>query len=108
MAIKSKEEILNSVKTLLGENQTDEALNFLEDIEDTFNDLSSKISNPDKEDWKAKYEENDRTWRQRYRDRFFGGTSDKPDHELEAPQPEVKEIPHNPETYDELFTVKEK
>lgn len=107
MAIKSKEEILNSIKSLLGENQTDEALNFLEDIEDTFNDFSSKLSNSDAEDWKAKFEENDKTWRQRYRDRFFGGNSDTKDPALEAPEVKEEEIPNNPETFDELFTVKE-
>ena len=30
----------------------------------------------DGEDWKTKYEENDKEWRKKYQDRFFNGTPD--------------------------------
>ena len=69
MAIKTLEEILANVNTILGENSSDEALTLLDDITDTFNAK-------DNTDWKQKYEDNDAAWRQRYRERFLTGNTD--------------------------------
>lgn len=69
MAIKTLEEILANVNTILGENSSDEALTLLDDITDTFNAK-------DNTDWKQKYEDNDASWRQRYRERFLTGNTD--------------------------------
>lgn len=69
MAIKTVEELLESVRTRLGDDQSDEALALLEDISDTYNDMKSHTDGG--EDWKKKYEINDAEWRQKYRDRFF-------------------------------------
>lgn len=69
MAIKTLEEILANVNTILGENTSDEALTLLDDITDTFNAK-------DNTDWKQKYEDNDASWRQRYRERFLTGNTD--------------------------------
>lgn len=74
MSVKSKEEILESIKTLIGENDSDESISFLEDVTDTLNDYSERLS--DSEDWKSKYEENDKKWREKYRDRFFNFNND--------------------------------
>ena len=71
MAVRSIAEILESVQTRLGEDTSDEALAFVEDITDTLNDFENKTK--DEEDWKKKYEENDASWRKKYKDRFFGG-----------------------------------
>lgn len=90
MAVKTMEELMESVRTRLGDDQSDEALALLEDISDTYGDMQSRTSGG--EDWKKKYEENDAEWRQKYRDRFFnksnnndgddgddgGGNSNKP------------------------------
>lgn len=74
MSVKSKEEILESIKTLISENDSDESISFLEDITDTLNDYSERLS--ESEDWKSKYEENDKKWREKYRDRFFNFNND--------------------------------
>ena len=66
MAVKSKEEILEAVKKYVGEDVSDEALGFIEDLTDTLDDRE------DPEEWKRKYEENDADWRRRYKERFFG------------------------------------
>ena len=58
------EELLETAKGILGENTSDEALGFLEDLTDT-------VKVPEI-DWEQKYKENDEAWRQKYRDRFFG------------------------------------
>lgn len=69
MAVRSKEEIMNAIRARIGEDTSDEAISLIEDISDTVDDLTGRIG----EDWKAKYEENDASWRQRYTERFFGG-----------------------------------
>ena len=107
--VKSKEELLETAKVLIGENEDDTALSFLEDISDTFKDFETKTS--DTTDWKTKFEENDKEWRKKYRDRFFNGGSDdgKKDENLEDIIGGKKEEPPKEETitYDDLFKEKE-
>lgn len=90
MAIKTIEEIMGAVRARVGEDTSDEAIAFVEDVSDTLTSLSSA------EDWKKKYEDNDAEWRKRYQDRFFNpekpGDIEKP----EDPKPERL-------TFDELF-----
>ena len=94
MAVKNKEEILEAIKTRIGDNTDDETISFLEDVSDTLTDLETK-ANGAGEDWKTKYEENDKSWRERYTNRFF---SKEPDPEPEPePEPEVKK------TFSDLF-----
>ena len=67
MAVKTKDEILQSIKSIIGESTDDNAIELLEDITDTINDYDEKT----KEDWKAKYDELDETWKKKYKERFF-------------------------------------
>ena len=69
MAIKTLEEMTTSLSAILGERNDDDALAILEDLADTYNDFNSRLA--DSTDWKNKYDENDREWRKRYRDRFM-------------------------------------
>lgn len=64
MPARSCEELLNAFNTLIGDDPTEDALSFMTDIRDT-------LVNPSNEDWKTKYEENDKAWRQKYKDAFF-------------------------------------
>ena len=50
MAIKTVEELMESVRTRLGDDQSDEALALLEDISDTYGDMQSRTTGG--EDWK--------------------------------------------------------
>lgn len=96
MAVKNKEEILEAIKTRVGEQTDDETISFLEDVSDTFTDLETR-ANVDGEDWKTKYEENDKMWRERYTTRFFS-KEPEPDPKPEPePEPEVKK------TFSDLF-----
>lgn len=70
MAVKTKKEILETIKTRLGDDQSDEALMFIEDVSDTFDDYEQRVKG-DGNDWKKKYEENDTEWRKKYKERFF-------------------------------------
>ena len=90
MAIKTIEELMGAVRARVGEDTSDEAIAFVEDVSDTLTALSNA------EDWKKKYEDNDAEWRKRYQDRFFN--SDKPDDSEPKPDPEPKKL-----TFDELF-----
>lgn len=94
MAVRTTEEILESIKTRVGDSTEDADLEFLEDVTDTLSDLKSKSEG--QEDWKTKYEENDKQWREKYRDRFF----EKKDPDLDQEQePE----PESPKTFEDLF-----
>lgn len=94
MAVKNKDEILEAIKTRVGDNTDDETISLLEDVSDTLTDLETRASG---EDWKTKYEENDKLWRERYTNRFFS-KEPEPDPKLEPePVPEVKK------TFSDLF-----
>lgn len=97
MAVKTREEILKSFKTRLGENPDNDSISFLEDVTDTLDDFE-KRANGDGTDWKTKYEENDANWRKKYTERFF---SDEPE---PNPTPEPKPEPDDtPRTFSDLF-----
>lgn len=95
--IKTSEELINAVKERLGDDTSDEALALLEDVSDTLGDYNAKLT--DTTDWKAKYEELDTSWRQKYRDRFMSGSSQEDEKEDE---PEEKPAP---KTFADLFTT---
>ena len=93
MAIRSRDELLQLVRTRIGDDTSDDAIAFIEDIEDTINNYEN--ANEDKIDWKKKYEENDKEWRTKYRDRFFNGGVEQ---DGDIPDPAPKRL-----TFDELF-----
>lgn len=94
MAVKSREEILDSIKTRFGEQSDDETIQFLEDITDTMIDLETKAKG-DGTDWKTKYEENDAKWRKKYTERFY---SPEPN-----PDPDPDPEPEKPKNFSDLF-----
>lgn len=69
MAVKTLDEILANLNTIIGENASDEALTLMDDISDTFNAKNN-------DNWEQKYKENDAAWRQRYRERFLSGNTE--------------------------------
>lgn len=100
--VKTKDEILEAIKSRIGEDNSDETIAFLEDITDTLNDYEDKTKTDT--DWKAKYEENDKEWRKRYTDRFFN--NDNGDGDNGSDEIDEKEEPKTPTTFDELFSEK--
>ena len=80
MAVKTVDEIMAIVRERIGEDDSDEAIEFIEDISDTFESFSNA------EDWKTKYEENDKKWREKYRDRFFTSKEEVEEDEIEEPE----------------------
>lgn len=99
--IKTKEEIIDLVKQHFNEDESEEAISFIEDITDTINNYEEKTKDP--ENWKERYEQNDAEWRKRYKDRFFNtGSKDEPDDIIDEPEERKK-----PMRFEDLFTVKE-
>ena len=100
MSIRSNEEIMTMLKDIIGESTDDNTLNFIEDVSDTLNHYSETAKDPT--DWKQKYEDNDKEWREKYRNRFFS----KPDNEPE-PEPDPEPNKDKPMKYEDLFKVEE-
>lgn len=93
--VRTKEELLDQIKAKFGEDTSDEAIGFIEDISDTMTELETKVT--DSTDWKKKYEDNDKEWREKYKNRFFDGVKQEEDEE----EYEEQETPMK--TFDDLF-----
>lgn len=93
MAVLSFDELIDKIKTKIGNDTSDESIELLEDVSDTFN------ANNDCEKWKTKYEENDKEWRKKYIDRFSGsGGGDQDEEEKEEEEEEEEKT-----TFEDLF-----
>lgn len=97
MSVVSKESLLERIRDMTGvENaESDESISLLEDLSDTFEDLSSQVLQAG--DYKKKYEENDAEWRKKYHDRFF---SDVEETEIKE---DDKDDDVEKKTYESLF-----
>jgi hypothetical protein len=93
MAVKTREEILKTIRTRVGDQTDDETISFLEDVTDTLTDLETR-ANGDGENWEQRYKDNDAEWRKKYKERFF---SSEP---VEPKEPKQEE---KPKTFEDLF-----
>lgn len=75
MSVRTKDELLASVRAIVGEDTSDATLELFDDIADTIDNLN----NNENINYKEKYEQNDREWRQKYRDRFMNGKPEEDD-----------------------------
>lgn len=94
MAVKTREELLESIRARVGEQTDDETIAFLEDVTDTLNDFETR-ANGNGENWEQRYKDNDAEWRKKYTERFFSGEPTEP------PKKEPTET--NPKTFEDLF-----
>lgn len=97
MAVVNKDTIMERLRENFNDNDSDDVLGLLEDVTDTLNDYQSRLE--ENGDWKERYEQNDREWRQKYKDRFFNNEPE-PDPE---PEPDKDPKPATPTTFEELF-----
>ena len=102
MAVRTIEEILESVKTRVGDSTEDADLEFIEDVSDTLNDL--QLKSVGQEDWKKKYEENDKSWREKYKERFFSTSANEKE---EIEDNKGIKMEEKPKTFSDLFKEKE-
>ena len=95
MARLSKDELIEKIKKYVGGRTDDETIEIIEDISDS-------IDSPEADEWKQKYEENDKMWRDKYISRIF----EKKEDELDTPtEHEVEEKEYN--SFDDLFEKEE-
>ena len=93
MAVRTREEIMSQLQTLIGEDTSDETLTFIQDVSDTLgNDNSAQRIT----ELETQLQEQDQEWRKKYRDAFFTG---KPDEDLDDDKNS------KPRSFDELFTI---
>lgn len=96
MAVRTREEILESIRARVGEQTDDETIAFLEDVTDTLTDFETR-ANGDGEDWEQRYKDNDAEWRKKYTERFF---SDEP--QVATHEPKGDESTKQ-KTFEDLF-----
>lgn len=95
MAKLSKDDLIEKVKKYVGDRTDDETIEIIEDISDS-------IESSDADEWKQKYEENDKMWRDKYISRFF----EKKEDELDTPtEHEEEEKDYN--SFEDLFEEEE-
>ncbi len=90
MAIKTRDELISSVSDILGENNSDEALQLLTDLRDT---LGSQTDAQRITELENQLKEQDATWRKKYRDAFLSGADESFEEEQNK----------RPRKYEDLF-----
>lgn len=95
MAKLSKDELIEKVKKYVGDRTDDETIEIIEDISDS-------IDSSDADEWRQKFEENDKMWRDKYISRFL----EKKEDELDTPtEHEKEEKEYN--SFEDLFEEEE-
>lgn len=96
MAKLLKDELIEKVRKYVGDRKDDETIEIIEDIADS-------IDSSEADEWKKKYEENDKMWRDKYISRFV----EKKEDELDTPtEHEEEEKEYN--SFEDLFEEEEK
>lgn len=96
MAKLSKDELIEKVRKYVGDRNDDETIEIIEDISDS-------IDSADADEWRQKFEENDRMWRDKYISRFLEKKEDEPDTPTEHEEEEKAYI-----YFEDLFEEEEK
>lgn len=95
MAKLSRDELIEKVKKYVGDRTDDETIEIIEDISDS-------IDSSDADEWKKKFEENDKMWRDKYISRFL----EKKEDEVDTPtEHEEEEKEYN--SFEDLFEEEE-
>lgn len=105
MAVLNREEFMSRLQERIGEDTSDEAMEFIEDMTDTFNDMETRSSGNNDGQWKQKYDELDKSWRKKYKDRFFSSET-TPDDTKDEQEDDVKGDAKE-KTYEDLFKERE-
>lgn len=95
MAKLTKDELIKKVRKYVGDRTDDETIEIIEDISDS-------IDSSDADEWRQKFEENDKMWRDKYISRFL----EKKEDELDTPtEHEDEEKEYN--SFEDLFEEEE-
>ena len=95
MAKLPKDELIEKVRKYVGDRKDDDTIELIEDISDS-------IDSSEADEWKQKYMENDKMWRDKYISRFV----EKKEDELDTPtEHEDEEKEYN--SFEDLFEEEE-
>lgn len=95
MARLTRDELIEKVRKYVGDRTDDETIEIIEDISDS-------IDSSDADEWRQKFEENDKMWRDKYISRFL----EKKEDELDTPtEHEEEEKEYN--SFEDLFEEEE-
>lgn len=95
MARLTRDELIEKVRNYVGDRTDDETIEIIEDISDS-------IDSSDVDEWKQKFKENDKMWRDKYISRFL----EKKEDELDTPtEHEEEEKEYN--SFEDLFEEEE-
>lgn len=95
MARLTRDELIEKVRKYVGDRTDDETIEIIEDISDS-------IDSSDDDEWRQKFEENDKMWRDKYISRFL----EKKEDELDTPtEHEEEEKEYN--SFEDLFEKEE-
>lgn len=95
MARLSKDELIEKIKKYVGDRTDDETIEIIEDISDS-------IDSSEADEWKQKFEENDKMWRDKYISRFLEKKEDEP---VTPTEHEEEEKDYN--SFEDLFKEEE-
>lgn len=104
MAVLNKEDYMARLKERIGEDTSDEAMTFLEDMTDTFNDMETRSNGKSEEQWKEEIKNLDDEWRKKYKERFFSETT--PNDVKKEQEEDIKDDSSDVD-FDDLFNEKE-
>ena len=96
--IKSKEELIEEIRAVVGDDTSDNVIALIENVSDTMTELETS----DGEEWKQKFEENDKMWREKYISRFTEGTAE-PSAEAEPTTEPTADDEEKEKTFEDLF-----
>lgn len=94
MAILTQEQYMQSIQNIIGDRTDDEAITLIENLTDTYNDLSER-ANPNGVNWEQRAHDIEEEWKAKYKERFFSGSSPEPE-----PQPNE---PTKAMSFEDLF-----
>lgn len=95
MARLTRDELIEKVRKYVGDRTDDETIEIIEDISDS-------IDSSDDDEWRQKFEENDKMWRDKYISRFLEKKEDELD-TLTEHEEEEKEY----NSFEDLFDEEE-
>ncbi len=110
MSVLNREDFMKKVAEIIGDNTDEKNIALLEDLTDTYDELTHK-ANEGAGEWEKKYNDVNTKYgdlQKRYKERFFNGTpsSSKETEYVPEPEPETPD-PAETITFNDLFETKE-
>lgn len=108
MAVLNQQDFLSAVHGAVQNMSTEDATTFMENMVDTYNDMTQRLETKEGTDWEKKYHDSEEKWFKMYSDRFTSNpTVNKPNSYGETGMPEVSETERQENIdFSDLFSEK--